>query len=151
LAASLPPDAFPEGHHWQPSSPYFHYDQSDYGFCSIVLRKSRSPQENSSSSFVVSFLIQQLRKAHDRAMQLEGKLSTLTAASSATPTPPSHIPADRSSSNYATSRTVSDHSKSVAVVESILRQTRKVRLRQLEDATRPLRASVGLVRNRRIR
>ncbi len=151
LAASLPPDAFPDGHHWQPSSPYFHYDQSDYGFCSIVLRKSRSPQENSSSSFVVSFLIQQLRKAHDRAMQLEGKLSTLTAALSATPTPPSHMPADGSSSNYATSRTVSDHSKSVAVVESILRQTRKVRLRQLEDATRPLRASVGLVRNRRIR
>jgi SAM-dependent methyltransferase len=46
LASMFPQGTFVEGLRWQPSAPYFQYENSCYGFCSLMMRNIATPEQS---------------------------------------------------------------------------------------------------------
>ncbi len=124
MAQCLPAEAFPEGYDWQPIPPYFHCDNSDYGFCSITFRRPESDQHQ---AYAPRCLVKRLDEALAINRQLQSQIDQMRAGA-VVPQPES----------------VSERPVALSFTQALINQTKKIRSRKLENIVRKARRKMGL-------
>lgn len=140
LVNSLPNHAIPDGHDWQPIPAYFHYDFSDYGFCSIMFQKPKEELHRRDASYPVQFMVQQMDRMVARQLLFERTVQGRVHEEHRLATENQRLVDENQ-------RIVSENEKFCA--ESLqmrerLSRSKGFRLHRLERLAKKLRASVGL-------
>jgi SAM-dependent methyltransferase len=137
LAAILPPEAFANACDWQPVPPYFHCDDSDYGFCSLTFRR---PESDQWQAYGPRCLVKRLDTVVAERNELECQIAELRRQVDELTVLPVAASMEPAESIIA----VSPPAISTSFTESLLKQTRKIRSRKLENFARKIRQQMGL-------